>query len=50
MVYLRGGLERLASVHRQEIITTDTVYIPPKEASKAKNIIGGSDLCRRNPS
>jgi ribose-phosphate pyrophosphokinase len=30
-VFTRGGLERLASISQiREIITTDTVYIPPE--------------------
>ena len=38
-VFTRGGLERLAAIPRSaEIITTDTVYIPPERmTSKTKN-------------
>jgi ribose-phosphate pyrophosphokinase len=52
-VFTRGGLERLAAIEQiREIITTDTVYIPPEKRHPKLNILSVApifaDSIRRN--
>ena len=52
-VFTRGGLERLAEIEQiREIVTTDTVYIPPEKRHSKLKILSVApifaDSIRRN--
>ena len=50
-VFVRNALERIAALeHVHEIVTTDTVYLPPERRHpKLHGAVVGADLRRRDP-